>query len=173
MSQLPDSTPQPSAGNAAPDPAMLQPPVRQRRPYPKSLEMRYHWIFLVISVIVLTLSFLLDVNGPTQVSVPGLGHALPPLCTFQNLTGIDCPGCGMTRSFISIAHGRWMESLRYHPIGWLVFGLVVAQVPFRFMQLTRLRRGLPARQWPGAVWMGWGVMILLVVQWVVRNAMGV
>lgn len=53
-----------------------------------------------------------------------IGH-LPSVCPFYNLTGLPCPGCGLTRAFVCLGHGRFGEALHWHPLGWLVFGLFV------------------------------------------------
>jgi hypothetical protein len=45
---------------------------------------------------------------------------LPGLCIFRNTTGLPCPGCGLTRSFVSAAHGNLALSLRFHRLGWLL-----------------------------------------------------
>lgn len=42
------------------------------------------------------------------------------LCPFRRLTGFSCPGCGMTRACILLAHGELRASLTMHPFGWLV-----------------------------------------------------
>ncbi len=51
---------------------------------------------------------------------------LPALCPFYILTGLPCPGCGLTRSFICLGHGHFVESLHWNPLGWLLFGLCLA-----------------------------------------------
>jgi hypothetical protein len=38
-----------------------------------------------------------------------------PLCAVKALTGLDCPGCGMTRAFLLIGHGRIAEANGMHP----------------------------------------------------------
>jgi len=40
-----------------------------------------------------------------------------PACLFRWATGIDCPGCGMTRSFVHCAQLEPVEALRMHPAG--------------------------------------------------------
>ncbi len=49
-----------------------------------------------------------------------IGH-LPSVCPFYNLTGLPCPGCGLTRSFVCLGHARWHEALHWHPLGWLLY----------------------------------------------------
>lgn len=44
-----------------------------------------------------------------------------PLCFFHHLTGLDCPGCGLVRSFISISHGDLWQAVRYNALGPLVY----------------------------------------------------
>lgn len=50
---------------------------------------------------------------------------LPSVCPFYVLTGLPCPGCGLTRAFVCLGHGHWAESLHWHPIGWLVYSVFV------------------------------------------------
>lgn len=46
------------------------------------------------------------------------------LCPFRWLTGIDCPGCGMTRALLRLAQLRVHEALALHPLApLLVAGL--------------------------------------------------
>ncbi len=49
-----------------------------------------------------------------------IGH-LPSFCLFYHLTGLPCPGCGLTRSFVCLGHGRLWESLHWHPLGPAIF----------------------------------------------------
>ena len=37
------------------------------------------------------------------------------VCMFHNLTGLDCPGCGMTRAAYALLHGRFMQAVKYNP----------------------------------------------------------
>jgi hypothetical protein len=50
---------------------------------------------------------------------------LPILCPFRTLTGLPCPACGLTRAFVCLSHGRVEQSLHWHPIGWLVYGVLL------------------------------------------------
>ncbi len=55
------------------------------------------------------------------------GHRLPELCTLKATTGLPCPGCGLTRSWVSAVHGDVGASLGHHPLGWLVLLYALAQ----------------------------------------------
>ena len=43
------------------------------------------------------------------------------LCPFRALTGLPCPGCGMTRAFCAIGHGDFAGALGFNPLAPLVF----------------------------------------------------
>ncbi len=56
-----------------------------------------------------------------NLRVPGLQ------CPIRALTGIPCPTCGMTRSFVAIAQGNVSEAFAHHLFGPLLFlGLALA-----------------------------------------------
>lgn len=42
--------------------------------------------------------------------------SLPALCPFRICTGHACPGCGLSRSVVSLVRGDLAESWRYHPL---------------------------------------------------------
>ena len=75
----------------------------------------------------------------------------------------------MTRCFISLAHGDLRAAWRYNPAGPLLFAMLAFQIPFRLVQLFRIRRGLPELRmgwWPQALFALLGV--LMVGQWLLR-----
>jgi len=41
-------------------------------------------------------------------------------CVFKALTGIPCPTCGMTRSFLSLLKLDLKSAFYYHPLFWVV-----------------------------------------------------
>jgi uncharacterized protein DUF2752 len=75
-----------------------------------------------------------------RVVWPG-GASVPGLCWFRAVFQIDCPFCGMTRSFVALAHGEVGDALRCHPAGPLLF---TAMVVFLGMVVAvSVRRGPP------------------------------
>lgn len=43
------------------------------------------------------------------------------LCPFRAVTGLPCPGCGMTRAFCSIGHGDFAGAFGFNPLAPFVF----------------------------------------------------
>ena len=39
-------------------------------------------------------------------------------CPFRNLTGIPCPGCGMSRAWFAFLRLELADAFRYHPMFW-------------------------------------------------------
>ena len=50
-----------------------------------------------------------------------LKYNLPTLCVFKAVTHLPCLFCGITRSFVAIAQGDLLLSLRYHLLGIPVY----------------------------------------------------
>ena len=46
-------------------------------------------------------------------------------CIFKGVTGIPCPGCGMTRAYLAILQGEFSTAWRYHPFSFLLIGLII------------------------------------------------
>jgi hypothetical protein len=97
------------------------------------------------------------------------GVRLPEVCALQRAAGLPCPGCGLTRSWVSALHARPAESLAHHPLGWLVLLYVAAQLGRHAAWLTLPRRrpaverlGRPLDR--GVIALG----VLLLVAWVPR-----
>lgn len=54
-----------------------------------------------------------------------VGWSAPlPLCLVKGVTGLDCPGCGMTRAFLLIGHGRLGDAFAMHPASLAAFVIV-------------------------------------------------
>jgi hypothetical protein len=130
-----------------------------------------HWIFLVLSLAAIGASFFLGVSNQSKVTLPGFSSPVPSLCMFRNVTGLECPGCGLSRAFVCIAHGDLVRAWRYNPASWLVFLFVAAQIPYRTVQLWRIHRGRGELRWPPLT--NTIVLVLaiaLFAQWLVKLA---
>ena len=84
-----------------------------------------------ILLIVFILSFILTINDNGWT-----------LCIFRASSGFPCPGCGMTRSFISISGGNLALAYRYHPLGIVIYVLFLYLFVVKIVEIIRGRTGL-------------------------------
>jgi len=89
-----------------------------------------------------------------------------PVCPLYTLTGIHCPGCGLTRGFHALFHGDVLTALQFNallPIFAFGFG-------FLFVSLVLIvvrGRGLSWRKFPPSAM--YGFLILAAAFFVLRN----
>ncbi|RMF40962.1 MAG: DUF2752 domain-containing protein [Planctomycetota bacterium] len=84
-------------------------------------------LWLVGASAIVALAAILDTSSSREVVLPG-GIALPEVCWFHRLLGVDCAACGLTRSFIHMAHGRFASAAAMHPFGPLLFLYTLIQI---------------------------------------------
>ena len=128
-----------------------------------------HLVILALSVIAVLVARGLDVSSQSQVVIPGVNVSLPELCTYRQLVGHDCPGCGLTRSFVSLANGDAAAAWSYNVVGPIFFVLVLFQIPFRALQVWRLTSGRSAVCLGRELWMVWLLVIALLAQWLIGS----
>jgi len=89
-----------------------------------------------------------------------------PVCPLFSLTGILCPGCGLTRGFHALLHGDVLTAMHFNaliPVFAFVFG-------FLFVSLVLIvvrGRGLSWRFFPPSAM--YGFLILAAAFFVLRN----
>jgi len=64
------------------------------------------------------------------------------ICPFRNLTGLPCPGCGMTRGVHFIAHGYFLKGLSMNPFSPLFFIFIFLEMVNSLFGLFRKGRAL-------------------------------
>ena len=129
---------------------------------PTPAVVRYHREMLLAAVAVIGLACALRIREDERVYVPGLSdYPLPHTCLSYAWFGVRCPGCGLTRSLIALAHGDWRASWSYHRLGWLLAAAVVAQVPYRLAALRQRDRPLLKEPFPRLA--GYALIALLLV----------
>lgn len=72
----------------------------------------------------------------------------PGFCLFHRLTGLDCPGCGMTRAFHAISHGEFTQALSFNLLSIAVYaffmGILLRDIVYLFTG-TRIYLPTPLR----------------------------
>ena len=61
----------------------------------------------IISLIIISLIGYYFLNKTINLSIP---------CIFNKLTGLYCPGCGITRMLFSLLELKFYQSFRYNPL---------------------------------------------------------
>lgn len=128
-------------------------------------------ITLVGSALIIVLSFVLQTPGrerENEVYLPFFNSPLPETCATKRFLGIECPGCGMTRSFISISAGDFARAWLFNPTGFLIYGLVAFQIPYRAYQIWRLRQGKGTYHFPYMQAVIATIAVVVMLQWAAR-----
>lgn len=97
------------------------------------------------------------------------GHRLPDACAMYRTTGLPCPGCGLTRSWVAALHGDLSGSLGHHALGWLVLAYAVAQLGRNAAWLALPRRRLAVERFGRPLDRAVvAVAVLLLIAWIPR-----
>lgn len=95
-----------------------------------------------------------------------------PPCLFYRLTGLYCPGCGGTRAWIALVHGRFLRSLLYHPV--VLYGSGIYLV-YAARNLLTLLPGRPhSCLFSGMAFRNaylYGAAALIFLNWIVKNVL--
>ena len=130
-------------------------------------ERRHHRDMLLLAGAVVLVACLLQVLPNQRVAVLGFPERpLPHSCFSRSWFGVNCPACGLTRSFIHLFHGDVRLSWESHRLGWLFAAVVVAQIPYRLAAMRRPGQVHFDRVWTNAAI--YTVLTLLVLNWIVN-----
>lgn len=84
-----------------------------------------------------------------------VGHG-PVLCPFRRATGLPCPACGVTRSWVAALHGRPRASIGFHPLGMVALAGAAAYAARLDERVDPALRARASGVWPVLVggWLG-------------------
>lgn len=89
-----------------------------------------------------------------------------PVCPLYALTGINCPGCGLTRGFHALFHGDILTALHFNAL-LPIFVFLIGFTVFSMFLIAVRGRGLSWRIFPPSAI--YGFMILAAAFFVLRN----
>ncbi len=95
------------------------------------------------------------------------GAGWMPGCLFRQLTGIECPGCGMTRGTHALLNGRIAEAFAFNPVGMVLLPVAMLAIGIEVIGWVR-EKPLPI-QIPSGRWGATIVAVILMAWWVGRN----
>jgi hypothetical protein len=115
------------------------------------------------------------VLGATAISVGAIvfffnpsTHGFYPVCLFHSLTGLNCPGCGMTRALYALLHGNLRLALKDNALFVLTF---VAMIVWSAKLAVRKLRKQPL-EFIIAPKFFWAFLVIGFVFAVIRNLPG-
>lgn len=56
-------------------------------------------------------------------------------CRFHELTGLDCPTCGISRSFYAFSHFNFKDAFNFHFLGPVLFSIFIFLLFFFMIEL--------------------------------------
>ena len=92
-------------------------------------------------------------------------HHFYPVCQFHRLTGLNCPGCGMTRALYALLHGDFASAVRDNALLMLALAaIVIRSAWFGWNKLHQKPNGtfFPAK-------LLWPLLILAIIFTGLRN----
>jgi hypothetical protein len=100
-------------------------------------------------------------------------HAVYPQCLLYNATGIYCAGCGATRAFHALLHGRVLEALHDNALFIAALPLILYVAASYALSAWRGNAWPQLQvQGPGMVGRGIGILVLLFGFMILRNLPG-
>lgn len=111
-------------------------------------ELYFRVLVLLLSVAAIALSFVMTIKDNQEVYLPFTSRPMPEVCGSRILLGVGCPGCGMSRAFISISNLEIDRALAFNSASLVVYLFVVIQIPWQAMQVFKtFYRGGPIDTW--------------------------
>lgn len=98
-------------------------------------------------------------NNPAEVKYP--------TCPFLFLTGYYCPGCGSSRAFHHLIHGRIQKAFSYNPLMVLsipfVIYILIAEIGFYFNNKPVIRGFAFTKKFYMLL------LFIIMIYWILRN----
>jgi hypothetical protein len=134
---------------------------------------RGHLYIIILCAIILVFSYYLSIEGDIILCLAGFKqYPLSNLCLFKNISGIDCPNCGLTRSIISISHLDFDKAWYFNRMGILIYVFIILQIPYRLYLLWK-KRGSENRYFKKIFKVyGYIIIIALIVNWIFNLIQG-
>jgi hypothetical protein len=112
--------------------------------WPERVQRQNDRDLFLLSLAVILVAFSLQVTSARD-GITVFGVQLPEICGMKRMGWGECPGCGLTRSFVLGVRLK-AEAFRLHPAGPILLLVVAGQIPYRgwrwWRQRTRRREGL-------------------------------
>lgn len=116
---------------------------------------------LLVGALGLGACLLVRVHDPNQPGSYGI-------CPFKAVTGLDCPGCGLTRGVAALLRGDVVRALDHN----VFLPVVLAVIGLAYVRWVRRSLGHEVTRVMTPRWVPWAVTAVVLGFWVVRNLGG-
>lgn len=98
------------------------------------IDRSYHLTLLGLGLVATVLPFFLAIDAGGRVAAGGL--QVPGGCLAHDVLHTPCPGCGLTRGFVRLAHGDLEGASKMNRLALAMFLVLALQVPWRLWVLA-------------------------------------
>lgn len=85
-------------------------------------------------------------------------------CIFNKITNLYCPGCGITRMFVSIFHLEIYQAFRFNPLLFILLILSILYFIFNWIGNKVFNRQIIIND---KIYIG--LLVVVIVYWILRN----
>lgn len=110
-----------------------------------SLSKKTHLTYVILFAMLILLPFLFSFQKGEVNKVTFFKFKIPSPCITKNVFKRDCPGCGLTRSFVKIAQGEFREAFRFNRISILLYIFFISAMAFHAYCLYKLPNPIPEK----------------------------
>ena len=86
-----------------------------------------YMILLLLTIIVVSFFLAIDCNEVIHFSLSN-HYSILGICLFKEIFNVDCPTCGLTRSFIAIGHLQFNKAWHYNRVGMFIYLYLLLQI---------------------------------------------
>lgn len=92
-----------------------------------------------------------------------VGHGIP--CLFHKLTGLRCPGCGVTRMIMALARLDFSGAFRYNQFLFITGPFILAYLVFYDLKIA-ISAERPSKKWDAGLYV---ILALAIIFGILRN----
>lgn len=90
-------------------------------------------------------------------------------CPFYKLTGLCCPGCGITRMIESIIMGKFYQAFRYNPLMFILSPFLLIYLICRIIEIIK-KKNIFTDKINNKIWIC--LLVIVILFGIIRNIPG-
>ena len=139
---------------------------KEKPPHDKGTHLGYACIIGAL----LVLPFLFSFHNSKGLSI--LNFKMPPLCATKAFFHVECPGCGLTRSFVKITQGDLIDAFNFNRVSILLYLYFLFLFAYHVYCLKILKDNIPEKLIYINRFLSFIMISLLVFNWILGIFIG-